>query len=86
MNTFKDSTDVFIEEKLIRNDLAKYRKQKHLTQKELSDLSGLATSTISAIENSDNTSVTLKSICAYAASLNLKLVVKFIDEEKEESK
>ena len=46
-----NNTDVYIQDKFIRMKLAKIRKSKGLTQKDISDLTGLSVSTISNIEN-----------------------------------
>lgn len=67
------STDVMISDKLIRMQLANARKQKHLTQKQLSAMSGLSESCISNIESGDNSSPTLRSLIRYATALGVTI-------------
>ena len=67
-----NNTDVYIQDKFIRMKLAKIRKSKGLTQKDISDLTGLSVSTISNIENGDN-SYTIRSLIKYAEVLGYEL-------------
>ena len=67
-----NDTDVYIQEKFIRMKLAKIRKSKGLTQKDISNLTGLSVSTISNIENGDN-SYTIRSLIRYAEVLGYEL-------------
>ena len=67
-----NNTDVYIQDKFIRMKLAKIRKSKGLTQKDISDLTGLSVSTISNIENGDN-SYTIRSLIRYAEVLGYEL-------------
>ena len=72
--------DVFINDKFLRQRLCNIRKSKGLTQKELSDLSGLSTKTISNIETGEN-SYTMRSLIRYAGALGFQLDVEKIPEE-----
>ena len=67
-----NNTDVYIQDKFIRMKLAKIRKSKGLTQKDISNLTGLSVSTISNIENVDN-SYTIRSLIRYAEVLGYEL-------------
>ena len=67
-----NNTDVYIQDKFIRMKLAKIRKSKGLTQKDISNLTGLSVSTISNIENGDN-SYTIRSLIRYAEVLGYEL-------------
>lgn len=67
-----NNTDVYVQDKFIRMKLAKIRKSKGLTQKDISDLTGLSVSTISNIENGDN-SYTIRSLIRYAEVLGYEL-------------
>ena len=53
------NTDVLIMDKMLRMQLTNIRKSKHLTQKQLSELSGLSESCISNIESGSDSSPTL---------------------------
>ena len=72
MKKMMNNTDVYIQDKFIRMKLAKIRKSKGLTQKDISDLTGLSVSTISNIENGDN-SYTIRSLIKYAEVLGYEL-------------
>ena len=48
------NTEFLIQDKLIRMQLTDIRKSKHLTQKQMSELSGLSASCISNIESGEN--------------------------------
>lgn len=67
-----DNTDVFIQDKFIRTRLANIRKSKGLSQAQLSEISGLSTSTISNIESGDN-SYTLRSLIKYSEALGYEI-------------
>ena len=69
------NTDFLIQDKLIRMQLAGIRKDRHLTQKELSKISGLSTSCISNIESGENNSPTLRSLIRYASALNVNIFI-----------
>jgi len=70
-----ENTDVYLEDVLIRKALRDARASKHLTQQELSDLSGLSTATISNIEAGDG-SPTLRSLIRYANAVGCTLKLK----------
>jgi transcriptional regulator with XRE-family HTH domain len=80
------NTDMLVADKLLRMQLMQIRKSKHLTQKDLSKISGLSESCISNIENGDKSSPTLRSLVRYATALNVELYIKFNDNLKEDSK
>ena len=63
-----------IQADLIRLQLINLRKSKHMTQKQLSELSGLSISCISNIE-SDSGSPTLRSLIKYIYALNGELYI-----------
>ena len=67
-----DNIEAFLADKFIRDKLAKIRKSKHLTQKQLSEISGLSTTTISNIESGDN-SYTLRSLIRYTEALGYEI-------------
>lgn len=70
------NTDALIEDKLLRMQLANVRKSKHLTQKQLAELSGLSESCISNIESGSDSSPTLRSLIRYTSALGIELYVK----------
>lgn len=70
-----DNTDVLIADKTLRMCLLNARKSKKLTQKELSELSGLSIATISNIESGDG-SPTMRSIIRYSDAVGYKMQVK----------
>lgn len=67
-----NNSEVFIQDKFIRMRLAKIRKSRCITQKQLSEMSGLSTNTISNIESGDNT-YTLRSLIRYADALGYEI-------------
>lgn len=67
-----NNTEVYIQDKMIRMRLASIRRSKGLTQKELSDITGLSTATISNIESGEN-SYTLRSLIKIAEALNYEI-------------
>ena len=67
-----NNTDVYIQDKFIRTRLANIRKSKKLTQKQLSDMTGLSQATISNIESGDN-SYTLRSLIRIAKALGYEI-------------
>lgn len=71
-----DNINAQIADKLLRIQLADIRKSKHLTQKELSDLSGLSESCISNIESGEQVSPTLRSLIKYIDALGLEIYIK----------
>lgn len=66
--------DLFIEEKLARMQLADIRKSK-MSQKELSERSGLSINCISNIESGES-SPTLRSVMKYVSALGLNIYIK----------
>ena len=70
-----NNTEVFLEDNFIRKALKDARKSKHLSQKELSDISGLSITTISNIESGDG-SPTLRSLILYATAVGYNIQVK----------
>ena len=72
------NVDALIEDKLFRTELANARKAKHITQKELSKMSGLSESCISNIETGEDSSPTLRSIIKYATALGVSISVNFL--------
>ena len=81
MGEISTNTENLIEDKLLRMQLANLRKQKHLTQQKLSEISGLSVSCISNIESGENTSPTVRSLIKYATALGVKLYLGNIPEE-----
>ena len=73
--------DISIPMQLLRMQLVALRKSKHLTQKELSNISGLSESCISNIEsgNDESSLPTLKSILKYVHALDSDLYIKDIN-------
>lgn len=69
------NTDNLIADKLLRMQLVSIRKQKHLTQKQLSKKSGLSESCISGIENDTDRSPTLRSLIRYANALGIQIYI-----------
>ena len=70
-----NNTDFLIQDKLIRMQLVDLRKAKHLTQKQMSELSGLSISCISNIESGENNSPTLRSLIRYASALDVNIFI-----------
>ena len=69
------NTEFLIQDKLIRMQLTDIRKSKHLTQKQMSELSGLSASCISNIESGENSSPTLRSLIRYANALGANIFI-----------
>lgn len=74
------NTDALVADKLIRMQLSNIRRSKHMTQKQLSELSGLSESCISNIESGADSSPTLRSLIRYTSALGVELYIKI--EEK----
>lgn len=70
-----NNTDMMIADKLIRIQLANIRKSK-MSQKDLSEISGLSLGCISNIESGEQSSPTLRSIIRYATALGIDLYIK----------
>ena len=62
---FSDPTEQFISTRLTKMQLADLRKIKHLTQKDLSTITGLSVQCISDIENEKSGNPTLRSLIKY---------------------
>lgn len=67
-----NNTDIYLQDKFIRTRLANIRKSKGLTQKQLSEMTGLSTTTISNIESGEN-SYTLRSLIRCAEALGYEI-------------
>lgn len=78
-----DNIDVYLQDKFIRTRLLHIRKSRGLTQKQVSEMTGLSTATISNIESGDN-SYTLRSLIRYADALGYEINVerKVVDDTK----
>lgn len=76
-----NNTDIYIQDKFIRTRLANIRKSKGITQKQLSDMTGLSSTTISNMESGEN-SYTLRSLIRYAEVLGYEINIdKKVDNE-----
>ena len=80
-----NNVDVYIQDQFIRMRLTNIRKSRGLTQKQLSEMSGLSTATISNIESGEN-SYTLKSLIRYAEALGYEINIdkKVVDDNDTE--
>jgi transcriptional regulator with XRE-family HTH domain len=78
--------DVYLQDQFIRTRLTAIRKSRGLTQKQLSEISGLSTATISNIETGQN-SYTLRSLIRYAEALGYEIDIskKVQKDESEET-
>lgn len=78
-----DNIEVYLQDKFIRTRLLHIRKSRGLTQKQVSEMTGLSTATISNIESGDN-SYTLRSLIRYADALGYEINVerKVVDDTK----
>lgn len=70
------NTDALISDKLLRMQISNIRKAKHLTQKQVAELSGLSETTISNIESGSDSSPTLRSVMRLCNALDIELYVK----------
>ena len=70
-----DNIDAMVADKLLRSQLTNIRKSKHLTQKQLSEISGLSESCISNIESGEESSPTLRSLIKYATALGAEIYI-----------
>ena len=71
---------MLVSDKLLRMQLTDIRRSK-MTQKQLSEISGLSASCISNIESGEDTSPTLRSLIRYATALGVEIYIK--DRKKE---
>jgi transcriptional regulator with XRE-family HTH domain len=80
-----NNIDVYVQDQFIRMRLTNIRKSRGLTQKQLSEMSGLSTATISNIESGEN-SYTLKSLIRYAEALGYEINIdkKVVDDNDTE--
>lgn len=78
------NTDAMISDKILRMQLANARKSKHISQKELSKLSGLSESCISNIESGESSSPTLRSLVKYATALDIELSISFTSKDSQQ--
>ena len=75
MSEISTNTEMLIKDKLLRMQLTNIRKQKHLTQQQVSEMTGLSTSCISNIESGETTSPTVRSLIKYATALGVELYI-----------
>lgn len=68
------NTDIFIADKIFRTRLINARKGTRITQKEMAEISGLSTSSISNLE-SENTQPSLNTIIRYLHSIGYELTI-----------
>ena len=71
---FSDPLEQFISRRLTKIQLVGLRKMKRLTQKEVSEATGLSVQCISDIENEDGGNPTLKSMIKYLDCLGYEMV------------
>lgn len=70
---FSDPTEQYISTRLTKMQLADLRKIKHLTQKDLSTITGLSVQCISDIENEKSGNPTLRSLVKYLDCLGYEI-------------
>jgi DNA-binding XRE family transcriptional regulator len=70
---FSDPLDQFIARRLAKIQLCGLRRMKRITQKEMSEVTGLSVQCISDIENEDNGNPTLKSMIKYLDCLGYEI-------------
>ena len=71
---FSDPLEQFISKRLTKIQLGSLRKMKRLTQKEVSEATGLSVQCISDIESEDGGNPTLKSMIKYLDCLGYEMV------------
>ena len=64
----------YIDRRIAKDELSEMRKAKGLSQKELSDISGLSVRCISDIENPESGNPTLNSIIRYINALGYEIM------------
>lgn len=74
-----NNTETMIDDKLIRLQLKRIRKSSGITQKQLSEKSGLSESCISNIESGGDVSPSLRSLIKYAHAVGAELRVDISD-------
>ena len=79
------NTDAIIADKLLRMQLSEARKAKHLTQKQVAEISGLSEICISNIESGSDSSPTMRSVMRYATAIGIELYIdnKLLTNEKQ---
>lgn len=70
---FSDPLEQFISKRLTKIQLVGLRKMKRITQKEMSEATGLSVQCISDIENEDSGNPTLKSLIKYLDCLGYEI-------------
>lgn len=65
--------DEFIDNKVVRMQLVEARKSSNLTQKDISEKTGLSVSSIHSIENNIDGNPTLKSLIKYLECLDMEI-------------
>ena len=70
------NTDALVSDKLLRMELSNIRRSKRITQKKLSEISGLSESCISNIESGSDSSPTLRSLIRYATALGVDIYLR----------
>lgn len=71
-----DPFDSFIQKRITKMQLAELRKSKHLTQKEISEMSGLSVQCISDIESENSGNPTLRSLLKYLDCMGYEMYFK----------
>lgn len=71
-----DPFDAFVQKRITKMQLAELRKNKHLTQKEMSELSGLSVQCISDIESENSGNPTLRSLLKYLDCIGYEMYFK----------
>lgn len=74
-----NNTETMIDDKLIRLQLKRIRKSLGITQKQLSEKSGLSESCISNIESGGDASPSLRSLIKYAHAIGAELRIDISD-------
>lgn len=70
---FQDPLEEYISKRLTKMQLGSLRKAKHMTQKDLSTLTGLSVQCISDIESENSGNPTLKSLIKYLDCLGFEI-------------
>jgi transcriptional regulator with XRE-family HTH domain len=83
MKEVSTNTETLIKDKLLRMELSNIRRQRHLTQQQVSEMTGLSTSCISNIESGETTSPTVRSLIKYATAIGVELYINLSPKDKE---
>lgn len=70
---FNDPIELYLNTRITKAELYKLRKAHHMTQKQVSDATGLSMSCISDIESEDSGNPTLRSVQRYLACFGYEL-------------